>query len=204
MGKKVIVIGIGGHGKVVADIVCASGDTLIGFLDDNPQAPREICGFPVLGTVEDYARFPEVSFVVGIGNASDRRRISEKMAGVNWYTAIHPNAVVSRMNTKIGEGTVIMAGAVVNPCTTIGNHCVINTSASVDHDCCLGDYSHAAVGASLAGVVSVGKNVWIGAGAVISNSVSVCDNCMIGAGAVIVRDIEAPGTYVGIPARKIR
>lgn len=204
MDKKVIVIGSGGHGKVVADIVCCAGDTVLGFLDDHADAAQVICGFPVLGTVADYVRFPEAYFVIGIGNAADRRRISAMMTGARWYTAIHPTAVVSRMDTYIGEGTVVMAGAVVNACATIGKHCIINTLASVDHDNRVGDYSHIAVNASLTGAVCIGKNVWIGAGAVVINSATICDDCMIGAGAVVVQNLEAPGTYVGVPARKIK
>ena len=87
MNERVIVIGASGHGKVVADIVRRSGDTLLGFLDDNEALPSEIAGIPVLGKVADYARYPEASFVVGIGNSGVREKVARQLDGVRWYTA---------------------------------------------------------------------------------------------------------------------
>lgn len=204
MNQKVIVIGAGGHGKVVADIVRSSGHTVLGFLDDGRTAGETVCGIPVLGGVEDYVNFPEAQFVVGIGGANARRSIVEKLKNVRWYTAIHPSAVISTMDSRIGEGTVIMAGAIVNPCATVGKHCILNTCSSIDHDNRIGDFTHISVGARLAGTVTVGENVWVGIGSTVSNNLTICDNCMIGAGAVVVRSITESGTYVGVPARKIK
>lgn len=204
MNEQVIVIGAGGHGKVIADIVRSCGDTVLGFLDDSLAAPESVCGIPVLGRIENYVNYLGAWFVIAIGNGTVRRKVAARLSGVRWYTAIHPDAVVSDMGTSIGEGTVVMAGAVVNPCTVIGKHCIVNTRAGVDHDNKIGDYTHISVGATLAGTVTVGDTVWVGAGAVVSNNISVCSKCMIGAGAVVVRSIEEPGTYVGVPARKIR
>ena len=204
MNEQVIVIGAGGHGKVIADIVRSCGDTVLGFLDDSSQPAEAVCGIPVLGRTSDYVNYPDAAFVIAIGNGAVRRRVAERLGSVRWYTAVHPNAVVSSMETEIGEGTVVMAGAVINPCAKIGKHCIVNTCASVDHDNRVGDYTHISVGATLAGTVTVGETVWVGAGAVISNNITVCDGCMIGAGAVVVRSVEEPGTYVGVPARKIK
>lgn len=204
MNKEVIIIGASGHGKVVADIVRQSGDTVLGFLDDAACLPATICGFPVLGAVSDYRSYPDACFVIAIGNASVRRKIVEQLEDVQWYTAIHPTAVVSPMGTAIGEGTVVMANAVVNSCAQVGKHCILNTSAVVEHDNRIGDYAHISVGAKLAGTVTIGENTWVGIGAVVSNNLSVCPDCMIGAGAVVVKNIEEPGTYVGVPARKVK
>lgn len=203
MKKNVIIIGASGHGKVVADIIQACGDTVLGFLDDAANLPEKICGIPVLGPVAEYSKYSDAAFVIAIGNASVRKKIAESMAGAVWYTAIHPSAVISSMETAIGEGTVVMANAVINPCTTIGRHCIINTSAVVEHDNQIGDYTHISVGAKLAGTVMIRENTWVGIGAVVSNNLSVCSGCMIGAGTVVVKDITEPGTYVGVPARKI-
>lgn len=204
MSQNVIIIGTGGHGRVIADIVMSAGDRVMGFLDDAPNPPQAVCGFPVLGKVKDYTRFPEARFVIGIGSATVRRKIAEMMEGVSWYTAIHPAATISRLETEIGEGTVVMAGAVVNVCTKIGKHCILNTGSSVDHDNRIGDYTHISVGARLAGTVTVGQSVWVGIGSVVSNNLTVCDGCYLGAGAVVVQNIEEPGTYVGVPARKLK
>ena len=97
-----------------------------------------------------------------------------------------------------------MAGAVINPGAQIGIGCIINTSSSVDHDCVVEDYVHISVGAHLSGTVRVGKGTWIGAGAIVSNNINICGGCMIGAGAVVIKDIAEPGTYVGVPAKKLR
>ena len=204
MNERIIVIGASGHGKVVADIIRRSGDTLLGFLDDNETLLPEITGIPVLGKVADYVKYIEASFVVGIGNSAVREKIARQLDGVRWYTAIHPSAVISAMDTQIGVGSVVMANAVINPSAHIGAHCIINTSAVVEHDNHIGGFTHISVGAKLGGTVSVGNHTWVGIGATVSNNVNICDHCTIGAGAVIIRDIEESGTYVGIPARKIK
>lgn len=204
MSKEVIIIGAGGHGKVLADAIMQSGDRVLGFLDDDVSLPSQVCGIPVLGVSKDYVNYPGAYFVIGTGRADSRRRLSRLLEGVKWYTVIHPSAIVSGMDTHIGEGTVILANAVVNAGTYLGRHCIINTGAVVDHENRLGDFCHVAVGAKLAGTVSIGESTWVGIGACVSNNLTICGNCMIGAGTVVVRSIEEPGTYVGVPARKIK
>lgn len=190
--KNVIIIGAGGHARVVADIVRRAGDKVLGFLDDNA---------PALGKISDYVNYPDAHFVIGIGNAALRRRIAGLLEGVHWHTAIHPTAVIGE-NVQIGQGTVVMANAVVNPGAKIGGHCILNTGSIVEHDNRIENYVHISVGAKLAGTVTIGENTWVGIGAVVSNNLTVCADCMIGAGAVVVKNIEQPGTYVGVPARK--
>lgn len=200
--KNVIIIGAGGHGKVIADAVLAAGDNLLGFLDDHHRAETR-CGFPILGTTKDYVNFPEAEFVLGFGEANLRETMARTMTGVKWHTVIHPSAIISKLGVTIGEGTVILAGAIVNPGTTIGRHCILNTAAVVEHDNRIGDFAHISVGAKLAGVVTIGKSTWVGVGAVVRNATTICDGCMIGAGAVVVKSIEERGTYVGVPARRM-
>ena len=203
--KSVVIIGASGHGKVIADIVQRSGDKIIGFLDDNVPTGSSFIGYPVLGTTEDYKKYAATAtFVIAIGNAAIREKIAGKLEGVCWYTAVHPTAVISDLGTKIGEGTVIMANAVINPGSWIGKHCIINSCAVVEHDNRIEDYVHISVGAKMAGTVSVGKSTWVGIGASVKNNISICDDCMIGAGAVVVKDISEKGTYVGVPAKPIK
>ena len=121
---------------------------------------------------------------------------------MRWYTAIHPSAVISALDTEIGAGSVVMANAVVNPSAHIGTHCIINTAAVVEHDNRIGDFSHISVGARLGGAVSIGAHTWIGIGAAVGNNVSICDHCIIGAGGAVIHAITESGTYVGVPARK--
>lgn len=202
--NNLVIVGASGHGKVIADIGEKVGYTDIVFLDDNPTV--ESCGnYKVVGGCRSALSYKNADFVVAIGNAKIRRKIQSELIdmGLHIVSLVHPSAVIAS-NVKIGVGTVVMAGAVINPCSVIGQGCIINTCASVDHDCRLGDYVHVSVGAHVAGTVIIGDNTWIGAGATVSNNIEVADECMIGAGAVVIADIREPGTYVGVPAKKLK
>lgn len=202
MSKKVIIIGTGGHAKVVADIVLSTGDRIYGFLDDYVTTPTFL-GFTVLGTVTDYVKFSDAEFIVAIGSAAIRERIVKSMPNAVWYRAIHPKATISPLHVSIGRGTVIMPGAIINPDVYIGEHCIINTNAVVEHDNYIEEYVHVSVCAALAGTVRVGAKSLIGMGAIIINNIEICANCTIGAGAIIIKKIETPGTYVGAPGRRV-
>ena len=199
---KLVIVGASGHGKVIADIAKLNGYNDIVFLDDN-DAVDECAGYPVIGRSCDFAKV-EKNVVIAIGNAKIRSRIQEQYEsrGFHPVTLIHPNATVAD-SAQIGVGSVVMAGAVINPYAKLGKGCIVNTCASVDHDCVLGDYVHVAVGAHLCGTVSVGAYTWIGAGVTVSNNISICPECMIGAGAVVVKDLDEQGTYVGVPAGSV-
>jgi len=197
MNKKVIVIGAGGHGKVVAEIIALSGDEILGFLDD--KKVESFDGFPILGTTQDIGKW-DCWYFPAVGNNHLREQLMS--IPVRWYTAIHPSAVVSA-RSAVKEGTVIAAGAVVNPCSVIGRGVIINTAASIDHDNVICDFAHISPGAHLAGTVEIGKRCWIGLGASIINNVLICDNTVVGAGSVVLHTIEHAGTYVGVPARAV-
>lgn len=201
--KQLVIIGASGHGKVVADIASRNEYDDIFFLDDNESLER--CDrYPVVGRCIDFAKY-DCDFAIAIGNAEIRQSIQQKLeaAGKTVVILIHPTAVIGE-NVQFGAGTVIMAGAVINPGARIGVGCIINTCASVDHDCVLRDFVHVAVGAHMAGTCVIGDRTWIGAGATIINNIHICGDCVIGAGAVVIRNIEKSGTYVGCPTRKIR
>lgn len=200
---KLVIVGASGHGKVIADIAEKRGYKDIAFLDDD-QNKKTCLNYPVIGKVEDAQKYAGADFIVAIGNPEIREKVQNFLIQKELHitTLIHPEAVVAG-NVSIGKGTVVMAGAVVNPDAVIGDGCIVNTSSTIDHDNTLADYVHVSVGSHLAGTVSVGKYTWIGAGATISNNVSVCASCMVGAGAVVIRDITEPGTYVGIPSKRI-
>ncbi|MDE5985597.1 MAG: acetyltransferase [Eubacterium sp.] len=203
MSKSVIIIGASGHGKVIADIIIRSGDKVVGFLDDGVDKGTLVVGVEVLGKIEDYKNFPDCEFVIAIGNPYVRKKIADLLS-VKWYTAIHPTAVISSLDADIGAGTAIMANAVINPGVKIGRHCIINTGAVVEHDNVLRDFVHISPKAVLAGTVSVGQSTHIGVGAVVINNVSITSNCIIGGGSAVVKDITESGTYVGVPARRIK
>ncbi len=197
--NRLIIIGASGHGKVVANIAKLNGYTDIVFLDDDDKV-KECGGYPVVGNSN---LAPEGEVFAAVGNARIRKMLMERYADRVQPILIHPNAVIAE-ETKIGNGSVVMAGAVINPGTSIGKGCIINTCSSVDHDCQIADFVHVSVGSHIAGTVKIGEGTWIGAGATVSNNITVCSNCMIGAGAVVVKDIKEVGKYIGVPARLVK
>ena len=202
--NKLIIIGAGGHGRVIADMAEKNGYEEILFLDDSPEVKS--CGkHSVVGTTADVLSYAAADFVVAIGNSATRRRIQLALEenGLRVVPLVHPAAVVAP-DVPVGAGTVIMAGAVVNPGAAIGRGCIVNTCSSVDHDCRVGDFVHISVGAHLAGTVTVGDDTMIGLGAVLVNNITVTDNVTVGAGAVVVNGISERGIYVGSPARRIK
>jgi len=206
MIKKVIIIGGGGHAKVIADIVKKTGDEVIGFLDDNPdiQGNTIFDEKTILGTTEKINEYLDCYFIIGIGSNRIRKIINDKFKNLKWYTAIHPNAIIGN-EVEIGEGTAIMGGAVINPGTRIGKHCIVNTGATLDHDNIIEDYVHISPGAHLAGTVTIKESTWICTGTNIINNITIEKNNIIGAGTTVIRNIiDTNGVYVGTPAQKIK
>lgn len=204
--NNLLVIGAGGHGKVVADIALSTGKwNHIAFLDDNRKCVESL-GIEVIGKFSDiFDKINDYEVIVGIGDNELRSKIQIQLRETNAKiaTLVHPSSIIGT-DVTIGEGTVIMAGTVINCCTSIAKGCIINTGATIDHDCTIEDYVHIGPGASLAGTVAVGRGSVIGIGSIISNNVNICNNCVTGAGTVVVRDIKEAGTYVGIPAKLLR
>ena len=202
MSNRLIIVGAGGHGKVIADIALKNGYTDISFVDDHTTS--ECMGFSIIGVTDDIESFDDgqTDFMIGIGDNEIRKRIAEKY-DVIWATLIHPSAQIAT-NVTIGTGTVIMAGAIVNVCTTIGEHCIINTGAIVEHDNVVGDYVHISPNVALGGTVSIGEQSHVGIGVSVNNNITICNSCVIGAGAVVVKDITESAVYVGVPAAKLK
>lgn len=200
--NRLVIIGAGGHGKVIADNAIKNGYTDICFVDD--KATGACMGFPIIGSCNDLEMLNDGStdFIIGIGNNTTRKLIAEEH-NVKWVSIIHPSAQIA-VNVTIGEGTVVMAGAVVNACTSIGEHCIINTCAVIEHDNMIENYVHVSPNAALGGTVRIGQLTHVGIGATVKNNTEICSDCIIGAGAVVVKNIKEPGTYIGVPMRKIR
>lgn len=199
MNNRLVIIGAGGHGKVIADNALKNGYTDICFVDDH--AAGACMGFPIIGTSEDISNLNDgkTDFVIAVGSNEIRKRIAQAH-DVNWVTLIHPSAQIA-VHVSIGKGTVVMAGAVINACASVGEHCIINTGAIVEHDNAIGDYVHLSPGVKLSGTVTVGACTWIGTGACVINNIDICGRCTIGAGAVVIRNVTEEGTYVGVISR---
>ena len=198
--KQYIIMGAGGHGAVVADILYKRGYEGHGFLDDGVAVGTMVLRAQVLGKIECCLDYPEAMFIIAVGDNSIRKRIAGTYP-VEYGSAIHPSVLIGEQ-ARIGRGSVLMAGSVVNPRTVIGEHCIVNTSASLDHDNVLGDFAHVSPRAVLGGDVSVGAGAHIGIGACVRNGICICGDAIIGAGAVVVKDITCPGVYMGVPAVK--
>ena len=191
-----ILYGAGGHGKVIKEIIEASGGQVEAFVDDNLSL-EEYDGKRVYHSADGFEQI-----IVSIGVNATRKKIVEKL-NCHFGVAIHPSAVVSP-SEKIGEGTVVMAGAVINAGAVIGKHCIINTGASVDHECVLGDYVHIAPHAALCGQVHVGEGTLMGVGSCAIPCMKIGSWTTVGAGAAVVGDVPDGVTVVGNPARVIK
>ena len=200
--NKLVIIGAGGHGKVIADNALKNGYTDICFVDD--RSTGECMGFPIVGTSGDIPKLDDgkTDFIIGIGNNAVRKTIAEKYR-VHWVSLIHPSAQIGA-NVSVNKGTAVMAGAIINACAKIGKHCIINTRAVIEHDNIIENYVHISPNVALGGTVHIGELTHIGISATVINNVDVYEKCVMGGGAVVVKNITESGTYVGVPVRKIK
>jgi sugar O-acyltransferase (sialic acid O-acetyltransferase NeuD family) len=208
LNDSLLIIGAGGHGRVVADAALEMNPELrIGFLDDGEGVSRIPTGHPVVGQVAAMAGLVRdwKSAIVAIGNAAVRIALTEQLrrCGFVLSSVVHPRASVSR-NAVIGEGVCILANAVVNTGARIGDACIVNSGAIVEHDCVLESGVHVCPGAALAGAVRVGARSWIGIGACVRQGLTLGADVTVGAGASVVRNIDAGETVAGVPARPLR
>lgn len=201
---KLAVLGMGGHGRVVAEAAVQAGWREIAFFDDARHNDRWTIFGRHAGTSTDLLENPADfdGVIIAIGNNSTRARLGSRLAagGTPLATIIHPAASVSP-SSRIGSGTVILAGATVVTGAEIGMGCIVNTGASVDHDCQIGDWVHISPGARVAGDVTVGDMAWIGIGSAIREGTRVGSAAIVGAGAAVVDDVADGTTVVGNPAR---
>ncbi|PZR34805.1 NeuD/PglB/VioB family sugar acetyltransferase [Caulobacter segnis] len=204
MDAGVVIIGGGGHAKVVIEILRAAGETVAAIVDADPT-PRTILGVPVVG---DDLALPALRergltrLFVAVGDNRLRETLGRKArdAGFSLVNAVHPSAVVSP-SARLGEGVAVMAGAVINADNQVADLAIINTGAVVDHDCRLGAAAHVAPGAALAGGVSVGERAFLGVGARVIPGVTIGADTVVGAGGVVVRNLPAGVLAVGVPAK---
>lgn len=200
----IVVIGAGGHAKVVVATLQAAGRAVSAVLDDNPARWGDLLlGVPISGPVDSIRLRIPCRAIIAVGDNSVRRQIAERWRSVEWINVVHPSAIV-HATVALGPGSIICAGAVVQPDARIGAHAIVNTSASVDHDATVGDYAHVAPGVRLAGQVRIGDGALIGIGASVTPGVSIGSGSIVGAGSVVVHDIPERVVAMGIPARVTR
>ena len=203
-----LVIGAGGHGKVIADALLMSGSIVLGFLEANLDLHgRIIDDVRILGSDELLSNYsPEsVNLANGIGSTFSteaRRKVYERLnrGGYRFETICHPAAVIAR-SAQISSGVQIMAVAVIQPGVIIGENTIINTGAIVDHDCMIGKHCHIAPGAVLSGEVHVGDGSHIGTGASVIQGVEIGAGSLVAAGSVVIQDVPPNASVAGVPAR---
>lgn len=203
-----VVVGASGHAKVIIDIVEKEGRYRIShLLDDNPALHGKLFfGYRVAGATRSLlaATGEKLPALVAIGDNSARMRIAGWLRdnGFQLARAVHPRSQIGR-GAVIGDGTAVMAGAVVNSDTTIGENVIVNTGATVDHDCVVGDGVHLAPGVHLCGGVQVGAGAFIGAGTVAIPGIRVGANAIVGAGSTLLEDVSENIKAAGSPARRL-
>jgi sugar O-acyltransferase (sialic acid O-acetyltransferase NeuD family) len=209
--NRLVVLGAGGHGRVVADAAEMQAKwSSICFLDDSFPTHTMTGAWPIIGPTSEGGSLPASmlaksrtdEFIVAIGNATTRLRLIDQLrqSGCKIATVVHPSAVVSS-HVTLENGIAILAGACVNIGTRLGTGVILNTGSTVDHDCQLAEGVHVCPGAHLAGSVIVGRRTWIGVGACVRHGISLGDDVTIGAGAAVVSNIPDGALAVGVPAR---
>lgn len=204
--KDIVVWGAGGHARVVLDVLRQNGFQIAGVIDDEntKRAGEEFCGAKIFSDIGPLAgRVPYAFIAIGGNLVREQKARMVLSKGFTLALAIHPRAVVAA-DVELGAGSIVMAGAVINPGARIGGNVIINTSASVDHDCVIGDAVHVSPGAHIAGAVRIGRQAWVGIGASVIDRITIGERSIIGAGAAVIRDVPDDTVAVGVPARETR
>lgn len=208
--EKIVIIGGGGHAKVIISVLKKIGEYIIaGYVDKENHG--DILDAKYLGSDEiltDLYIGGNINATLGIGQVNTTRKRFEvvnkiKSIGFRFPKIISKNAIINE-DVNIGDGTQILDGVVINSGSKIGSFTIINTSSTVEHDCIVGDFCHIATCATLSGGVEIGDFSMIGSNAVIVQYKRITSNCLIGSGGVVINNIDIQGTYVGNPVRKIK
>jgi UDP-perosamine 4-acetyltransferase len=207
----VIILGAGGHSKVLIDALRLRSVEILGIVDVDPNKKGlELMGVPIIGNDEELMKYPpqKIRLVNGIGSVrvrSSRRQLFKKYKcnGYQFEKVIHPSAIIGN-KVILSEGVQIMAGVVIQAESQIGVNSIINTGSLVDHDCQIGCHVHISPGVVLSGGVVVEDNAHIGTGAIIIQGMRVGANSLVAAGAVVTRDVLSGITVVGLPARELK
>jgi len=209
---SIVIIGSSGHAKVIIDIVEQEGRYKIaGLLDLNRKVGEQTLGYQILGRHEDLPQLVTThalkGAIVAIGDNFVRSkvavRVKEACPSLLFVSARHPKASIGR-DASVGEGTVIMAGATANPCSSIGRFCILNTNSSLDHDSVMGDFSSLGPRAATGGNCRIGSYSAIAIGAVLIHGIHIGEHTVLGAGSTALRNIDSFKVAYGTPAKVVR
>jgi sugar O-acyltransferase (sialic acid O-acetyltransferase NeuD family) len=200
MIKNISILGAGGHAKVIIESALLNGFSIDSLYDDTIKVNSYLGLYQIKGPIDENLTG---NSIIAIGDNKIRKNICSHCYRINWVTVTHPSAIIS-IDVRIGDGTVIMAGVVLQSGTKIGKHCIINTKASIDHDCIIDDFVHISPSVTLCGNVVVGEGTHVGAAATIIPNIKIGKWCVIGAGAVITKDVPDHSLVVGVPGKIIK
>ena len=208
MSTPVVVLGAGGHAKVVIELIRSEGLYEVAALLDADTTPREVLGLPVIGGDEKLAELRASGVAhafVALGGNALRLKVARKAQalGFTLVNAISSTAIISP-TARLGVGVAVMAGAVINAEAEVQDLAIVNTGARIDHDCVLGEACHVAPGSALAGCVTVGRLAFLGVGTAAIPGVRIGEGATVGAGACVVKDIPPNVLALGTPARIVR
>ncbi len=202
--KGVIVVGAGGHAKVVIEILTANGIS-VSYCIGSSKDPKTCCGVPVLVGDEQLSTLKQKGYskiIIAIGDNLLRKKLADqvKLLGYELINAISSFAIVSDSIT-LGKGIAIMAGVIINAETKIGDLAIINTGSTIDHDCQIGEAAHIAPQCALTGNIQVGNFSFLGVGCKVIPGVKIGDKTIIGAGSLVLNDIPAGSKAYGVPTK---
>lgn len=201
--SKLLILGAGGHGKVVAETALLMNQwSEIAFLDDKDNL-ETVVGISIVGKLNEYKKFiGKYNFAfVALGNNKLRIEWIEKLTQLGFQVPviIHPFSSISP-TVNLCKGTIIMAGVVINADTCIGIGCIINTSASIDHDCVVNIGAHISPGANIGGTVNIGAYTWVCIGSVVVNNIEIGREVIIAAGSTVTKSVPDSVMVAGVPA----
>lgn len=210
--NNIVIVGSSGHAKSIIDILVQEGKhRVIGLIDRFRDVGSETMGYPVLGKEEDLPELVAVhaikGVIVAIGDNFVRSNVVDRIKaispGLPFVSAIHPKAAIA-VGASIGDGTVVMAGVSIGPCSLVGQFCILNTNSSLDHDSVMEGFASLSPGAKTGGRCRIGQYSVVGMGAIVVQGIHVGEHSVVGAGSLVMESVESFVVAYGAPARVIR
>jgi len=210
MKTKLLLVGAGGHCRIILDLLLKTKQySLAGILDVKERVGQEVLGVPIIGTDADLPKIHQQGVkqcfisMGSIGSPQLRMKLHRLAldAGYKFPNIIHPQAIISS-RVSMGEGNFVAPGAIINVLTKLGSQCIVNTGAIIEHDCQIGDFVHVSPGAVLSGGVIVGEQTHIGTGSIVRQCIQIGSSTIIGAGSVVTKDIRSNVTAFGNPCKE--
>ena len=193
---KLALFGYGGHAR---EVMCQIGESLPCFISDDYYTGQENT-YPL-------SKFDplEYKIMIAIGDTKHREKVTKLLPKeTTYFSFIHPTALIMDKNIKIGDGSFIGAYSILTTNINIGKHSLLNRCVNIGHDCIIGDFFSAMPNSVISGNVTIGSNFYIGNNASVKEGIEIIDNVIVGMNGCVVKNILDPGTYVGVPVKKIK